>query len=269
MSCSGVGRRPACGDIASLVLAMSPFVNGATFSPRYGEDTDTMDELDVQKLMRAKEILIALHGVDSSMSFKLTDLQGALAQICSEKGGFDLGNDSNQWVEVQGKKLRTMCRHLGKSLRAQPPPKWVATLLAAEEGGAAANDGESVAAAGGDSASAADEPIITTADCDSAAAASESYTHGFDTLTCRAWRCGRNNKKEFTDNIIVGEDEDAYIAADWGDGLQELPDCTVKKCRAASAPRPQRATPIVWSGRHDKTALELSLRRKYDKKMEF
>ena len=133
-------QRNTFGDQKALRETLERFVTSKVFL-RYHEAY--ADPIDKRTILQQSGLLQALHKLAPNLCFRRVPLQRALLNLAdSKKFKFQDHAERIQWSEVQGKRIRVLCRHLQQSwLKARgSSSSWVRLVIAPHAPQAAGTD---------------------------------------------------------------------------------------------------------------------------------
>ena len=124
-----MATRASFKDQQAIASTLAPFVDSRSFV-KYHEAFDS--DLDKKQLMKYSGMLRALQKLARNLAFCKIPMRNALLSLAESKGFHFVSPAERQpWAQIQGLRIRVMCRHLQQAwLKARGSSStWVRMLM--------------------------------------------------------------------------------------------------------------------------------------------
>ena len=285
------------GTLADLVEALQPAVKSDGWL-QYAEDHRS--KINTKEIIRHASLIQKLATLQPNLSFKKTDIVGALMKISTNSAlGLQSTEEQTEWAKTMDLRLRTMCRHVAQN-KDRSSAGWLKKVFVPQvspsgkddeaveenegEGGEeeAAEEDEEEEAEEDEEASTekpakkrpAAEPEVTMRRPAAATVTvmKDATFYGWDVEFKKAWRARGTKAKEFTDDLFEqpGSKPTSPMWAKWADGdvhmISDLLVGTYHVSEAADSRGRKTTRQYIWEGEHCLTKKKIVVVRRNDRR---
>ena len=188
------------GNVPELKRVLSKHIVAAGWLT-YGKDDIHVNGQEITD--RWAPLVRDLYELQPNMSFKKSDVKGALGEIAKTKNWKLSKSDLKEMQTVVANRLGLLCRHTSQAAKRVPQPKWFVSLM--------------TTVAGPDPDTHAEQ-----ANRPRAHDSQTEFNFGWDPEYKRAWRAPAHDADnlEFAEPLLVPCGDDKPPMAQWADGMQ-------------------------------------------------